>query len=246
MLVFRKLFLFLCLLTGAAVFGCGPGGTPDPAKLYQSRTPTDSLGTGRFFLGREIPKVRSHADVAEWLNRPGRDQAEFPDRLVAALDLRPADVVADIGAGTGFYSFRIARLVPHGRVLATDIQPEMLEELRRRAVEEEIRNVEVVQGEEDDPNVPANSIDLALFVGSYHEFYYPYEMMTRVVESLVPGGRVVLVEYRGEDETLPVAPIHRLTEEQARQEMEFVGLRWVQTKRELPQQHVLIFEKPSL
>ncbi|MDX1741170.1 MAG: class I SAM-dependent methyltransferase [Rhodothermales bacterium] len=212
--------------------------------MYESREPSDSLGTGRIYLGREIPHVREHAEVAQWLDRPERDIAEFPDRLLSALELKPADVVADIGAGTGFYTFRIASLVPHGRVLAVDIQPAMLQELRLRATENGVRNIDVIEGAEDDPRLPPNSVDLALIVGSYHEFYHPYEMMVKIVEALVPGGKVALVEYRGEDDTLPLPAIHRLSEEQARKEMEFVGLKWAATKRELPQQHLLIFEKP--
>ena len=122
----------------------------------------------------------------------------------------------------------------------------MLDDLRRRATDTQIRNIEVIQGAEDDPRLPVGTVDLALIVGSYHEFYYPYEMMDKIFAALVPGGRVVLVEYRGEDETLPLPPIHRLTEEQAKKEMEYVGLRWIATKRDLPQQHLLVFEKPAV
>jgi SAM-dependent methyltransferase len=233
------------LLAISLLYGCGRNGTTDPTSIYESRKPSDSLGTGRIYLGREIPHVRVHAEVAEWLERPERDIAEFPDRLLSALQLGPADVVADIGAGTGFYTFRLAKMVPHGRVLAVDIQPEMLAELRSRAAGDSVRNIEVIEGAEDDPRLPASSVDLALIVGSYHEFYYPYEMMVKIFESLVPGGRVALVEYRGEDDTLPLPKIHRLAEEQARREMEYVGLEWVATQRDLPRQHLLIFEKPT-
>jgi fibrillarin-like rRNA methylase len=134
-------FIISAVLLAAVLFNaCSRAGAPDGASLYQTREPSDSLGTGRVYLGREIPHVRVHAEVAEWLERPERDRAEFPERLISALELRPADVVADIGAGTGFYTFRIAGIVPHGRVLAVDIQPEMLEDLRRRAEERQVWN----------------------------------------------------------------------------------------------------------
>ncbi len=238
--------MLLCAAAATVLLaGCADRGDSPTAGHYRTKSTADTLSTGRIYLGREIPRVRAHAEVADWLERPTRDQAEFPDRLVAALELRPADVVADIGAGTGFYTFRLAPLVPHGRVLAVDIQPEMLEMIRRRVAEDNVRNVQVIEGTVDDPKLPPSTVDVALIVGSYHEFYHPYEMMTRVVESLVPGGRVVLVEYRGEDETLPLLPIHRLTEAQAIREMEFVGLTWVTTRRDLPQQHFLVFRKPA-
>lgn len=231
--------LFIC----SGSLGCR-GSEDAPANHYRELESSDSLGTGRFYLGREIARIRSHREVASWLDRPERELAEFPERLVRALDLKPSDVVADIGAGTGFYTFRIADMVPHGHVLAVDIQPEMLADLRARAESEGYANVEVIQGDADDPNLPQASVDLVLVVGSYHEFFYPYEMMQQIEGALVPGGRVVLAEYRGEDETLALPSLHRLTEAQARKEMEHVGLSWTRTLDILPRQHLMFFEKP--
>ncbi|MBT8401953.1 MAG: class I SAM-dependent methyltransferase [Rhodothermia bacterium] len=231
------------LLICTGWIGCR-GAEDAPASHYRELEPSDSLGTGRYYLGREIARIRSHREIASWLDRPERELAEFPERLVKALDLKPSDVVADIGAGTGFYTFRIADMVPHGRVLAVDIQPEMLVDLRARAEAQGYDNVEVIQGEADDPNLPAASVDLVLIVGSYHEFSYPYEMMRQIEAALVPGGRVALAEYRGEDETLPLSTLHRLTEAQARKEMEYVGLGWTKTLDILPRQHLMFFEKP--
>jgi ubiquinone/menaquinone biosynthesis C-methylase UbiE len=232
---------FVMLAVGA---DCRSDRRDDPAGVYSYRAPTPEIGTGRIYHDREIARVRSHDEVAEWLDRPEREVSELSDRLVEALELKPADVVADIGAGTGFYTFRIADRVPHGRVLAVDIQPEMLADIRERADEESIRNVEPILGSEKDPHLPANSVDLALIVGSYPEFYYPFEMMGGIVQSLVPGGRVVLVEYRGEDATIPMPALQRLTEAQARREMNAVGLRWLKTLDVLPRQHLMIYEKP--
>lgn len=232
----------LCLAMVA--LGCGESGERSSSSYYKQESPTDSIGTGRIYLGREIARIRSHEEVAAWLDRPEREMAEFPDRLVKSLNLKPADVVADIGAGTGYYTFRLADKVPHGRVLAVDVQPEMLADISARAEAEGYRNVEVVNGTPDNPNLSTATVDVVLIVGSYHEFYYPYEMMKHVEAALVPGGRVVLAEYRGEDTTLQLSALHRITEAQAKKEMEFVGLRWIQTLDILPRQHLMVFQKP--
>jgi ubiquinone/menaquinone biosynthesis C-methylase UbiE len=160
------------------------------------------------------------------------------------LELSPADVVADIGAGTGYFTFRLCKHVPHGRVYAVDVQQEMLDLIEKRVAEEQYGNVVTVLGTARNPNLPPESVDLALMVDSYHEFSHPREMMENIVLSLRPGGRVVLVEYRAEDGTIPVKDVHRMTESQARLEMEAVGLVWRETKDILPQQHFIVFEKP--
>ena len=200
-------------------------------------------GTGRFYMGREIAAVMGHQG-AGWLERPARETAELPGRIVKALDLKPSDVVADIGAGTGYLSFRISRKVPHGRVLAVDIQPELLDMIRARMERAGVTNIVPVLGTEADPNLPDEAVDVALMVDAYHEFAYPYEMMTHVARALKPGGRVVLVEYRGEDRTIPVRELHKMTEAQARREMQAVGLIWRETQDILPQQHLIVSEKP--
>ena len=232
------------LLIGLLTTGCKDAREDAGGAPYREGTATDTVGTGRYYLGREIARVRPHDEVASWLDRPERELAEFPERLVKALDLKPANVVADIGAGTGYYTFRIADKVPHGRVFAVDIQAEMLADIRARAQREGYRNVEAIRGSPDDPNLPSGSVDLVLIVGSYHEFFYPYEMMRHIVDALVPGGRVVLAEYRGEDDTLPLSEIHRITEAQLKKEMEFVGLKWLETHDTLPRQHLIFFQKP--
>ena len=166
--------------------------------------------------------------------------------MVDSLNLAPTDVVADIGAGTGYFTFRMAPQVPRGRVFAVDIQPEMLDIMRQRIGEQGINNVSLVRGTVQDPNLPADSIDVALMVDAYHEFSHPREMMQSLVEALVPGGRVVLIEYRKEDPSVPIKPLHKMSEAQVRKEMEAVGLEWVETKDMLPRQHFLIFEKPAV
>jgi ubiquinone/menaquinone biosynthesis C-methylase UbiE len=157
--------------------------------------------------------------------------------------LAPDHVVADIGAGSGYFAFRIARLVPQGRVLATDIQPEMLQMIEQRKREEGVTNIETLLGRIDDPMLPANSVDAVLLVDAYHEFSHPFEMLQGIYQALKPGGKLVLVEYRGEDPSVPIRPLHKMTEQQVVSEMSVFGLHWEDTLDFLPWQHMFIFTK---
>jgi ubiquinone/menaquinone biosynthesis C-methylase UbiE len=215
----------------------------DSASHYETKPPSRD-GIGKVYMGREISQVMGHRG-ARWLERPDRVREELPDRVVAAMDLAPNAEVADIGAGTGYFAFRLAEQVPRGRVLAVDIQPEMLAIMRARIEERGIDNIALVRGTEADPKLPPGSIDAALMVDAYHEFAYPREMMTAIVAALRPGGRVFLVEYRGEDPSIPIKPLHKMTETQARREMAAVGLGHVETQGFLPSQHFMVFEKPA-
>ncbi|WP_295885459.1 class I SAM-dependent methyltransferase [uncultured Thiohalocapsa sp.] len=215
----------------------------DSAPHYETKAPSRD-GIGKVYMGREISQVMGHRG-ARWLERPSRIREELPERVVAAMDLAADAEVADIGAGTGYFAFRLAEQVPAGRVFAVDIQPEMLAIMRERMEERGVENVDLVLGREDDPELPPNSIDAALLVDAYHEFAYPREMMQAIVAALRPGGRVFLVEYRGEDPRIPIKPLHKMTEAQARREMAAVGLTHVQTKGFLPSQHFMVFEKPA-
>ena len=183
--------------------------------------------------------------AAEWLNRPGRIQEEMPDEVVANMSLAPDAVVADIGAGSGYFSFRIAKLVPQGKVMAVDIQPEMLQIIADRMEAENITNIDRVLGEVDNPNLPPESIDAALMVDAYHEFSHPFEMIDGIYRALKPGGRIFLLEYRGEDASVPIRPLHKMTEVQAVKEMSVFGLEWTDTLDFLPWQHMMIFTKPE-
>ncbi|XGV98478.1 MAG: class I SAM-dependent methyltransferase [Leptolyngbya sp. BL-A-14] len=216
-----------------------PATTGDP--VYQQKTPSRD-GTGKVYLGREIAQVMGHLG-AGWLERPSREREEQPQTLITALNLKPTDVVADIGAGTGYFSFRLSPLVPQGKVLAVDIQPEMLEIVNAIKQEQKVANVETVLGSITNPNLKDGSIDLALMVDAYHEFDHPKEMMTAIAQALRPNGRVVLVEYRGENPLIPIKALHKMTQRQVRKEMTAVGLTWLETKETLPHQHILIFGK---
>jgi ubiquinone/menaquinone biosynthesis C-methylase UbiE len=211
------------------------------APVYQERAVHSPDGIGKFYMGREIAQVMGHTG-ASWLERSSRDQ-EQPQRIVSALNLKPTDIVADMGAGTGYISFRISPLVPQGKVLAVDIQPEMLDIVNFVKQERNITNVEPVLGSVTDPHLPAASIDLALMVDAYHEFSHPKEIMAAVVKALKSGGRVVLVEYRRENPFVLIKSLHKMTQKQVRREMQAVGLAWRETKDILPQQHLMVFEQ---
>ena len=165
--------------------------------------------------------------------------------MIAGLSLSDDFVVADIGAGTGYFTFPVAQRVPQGKVFAVDIQPKMLARIARRKTLERVVNVETVLGKQDDPKLPNNEIDLAFIVDAYHEFSFPRETGERLKESLKPGGQLVLVEYRAEDPRVPIKRLHKMSEVQVKQEMAAIGLDWVRTESYLPQQHVLIFQKPT-
>jgi len=237
------------LLVAAPTAGCQTPDAPsssaatDTGNVYTQKPPSRD-GIGKVYLGREISQVMGHRG-ATWLERPSRADKENPALLVDSMNLAPTDVVADIGAGTGYFTFRMAPRVPDGRVFAVDIQPEMLDMMRETIQTEGIDNVTLVQGTVQDPKLPSDSIDAALMVDAYHEFSHPREMMLNLKEALVPGGRVYLVEYRKEDPSIPIKPLHKMTEAQARKEMEAVGLEWVATEEMLPRQHFMIFQKPA-
>ena len=239
MLIVRWM-IYLCLAFGA----CGVRADADLENSHYTTGLPSRDGIGKFYMGREISHVMGHLG-AGWLERPERERQERTDLLIAGLNLSDDFVVADIGAGTGYFTFPVAQRVPRGKVFSVDIQPEMLARVERRKALENIANVETVLGEEDDPKLPAKEIDLAFIVDAYHEFSFPREMGERLKESLKPGGRLVLVEYRAEDLRVPIKRLHKMSELQVKQEMAAIGLDWIRTESYLPQQHVLIFQKPT-
>lgn len=210
---------------------------------YELRFPHDPNGTGRFYQGREIAQVMGH-EGADWLDRPEREAEEAPSLLIKSLGLKPGMVVADIGAGSGYLTFPMAKLVgPKGKVFAVDIQPEMLTIIQKKARAQGVKNVGLVLGGTADPKLPANSCDLQLLVDVYHELDQPYEMTIAMKKALKPGGRLVLVEYRKEDARVPIKEVHKMSEAQARKELAVAGLTFEKNIKVLPWQHILIFRK---
>ena len=226
-----------------AFSACGVRADVDPEKSHYTTGSPNRDGIGKIYMGREISHVMGHLG-AGWLERPERERQERTDLLITGLTLSEDFVVADIGAGTGFFTFPVAARVPQGMVFAVDIQPEMLALMEQRKALENVSNVETVLGEVNDPKLPDNEIDLAFIVDAYHEFSFPREMGEHLKASLKPGGQLVLVEYRAEDPLVPIKRLHKMSEVQVKQEMAAIGLDWVRTESYLPQQHVLIFEKP--
>jgi ubiquinone/menaquinone biosynthesis C-methylase UbiE/uncharacterized membrane protein len=215
------------------------GQPPESAATY-TEGPASKAGTGRYYMNREIAQVMSFRG-ADWLERTERGTTERTDLVLENLTLTPSSVVADIGAGSGYFSRRIAQLVPNGKVIAVDIQPEMLSKLEAQAAAENISNIRTVLAQEKSPNLSSNTIDLALLVDVYHELKWPREVMLNIRGALKPGGKVVLVEYRAEDKSVPIIPIHKMSEAQARIELEAVGFQLADNQSFLPNQHFLVF-----
>ncbi len=193
--------------------------------------------------GRRIAPVMG-AGGADWLERGEREREENPSKAIELLKIDKGMVVADVGAGSGYYSTRIAEIVgPGGKVYANDIQPEMLTILKRQLRQKNVNNVEPVLGTEQDPKLPANCCDLILMVDVYHEFSHPQEMLQKLKVALKDDGRLVLLEYRKEDPYVPIRPEHKMSVKEAKLEVEGEGYRLDQVIEDLPWQHILIFKK---
>jgi len=219
---------------------------PKPAEnpRYETRAQHDPNGIGKFYMGREIAMVMGH-EAAGWLDRPEREKEEQPTKLLEILQPKQGEIVADIGAGSGYYTFRLAeRVGPTGKVLAVDIQPEMLDIIKKKMKEKKLDNVQTVLGTITDPKLPEAGVDTILLVDVYHEFDHPYEMTEAMVKGLKPGGRLVFVEFRAEDPKVLIKEVHKMTERQVIKEMEpFPELEHTTTVKTLPWQHVVVFTK---
>ena len=182
------------------------------------------------------------AEGADWLTRPTRIQEEDPDRMLTSLDIKKGSVVADVGAGVGYHAWRLADIVgPTGRVIAEDIQEGMIQLLRRNIADRKLGNVDVILGTPTDPKLPAAAVDLVLMVDVYHEFSDPVAMMTQIRKALKPGGRVVLVEFKKEDPSVPIQPLHKMSVPEVRAELESMGFKFQKSLEFLPWQHIIFF-----
>jgi SAM-dependent methyltransferase len=196
--------------------------------------------------GRQIAGVCGFGGCETWLERPEREQEENPDGALDALKLKPGMNVADVGAGTGYMSLKLAKRVgPSGKVYAEDVQPEMLQKVRANAAKAKATNVVTVQGSYTDPMLPKGQMDLVLLVDVYHEFSEPQKMLRGIRESLKPDGRLVLLEYRKEDPKIPIREEHKMTVAEVRTELEAEGFHLAQVMETLPRQHILILTKTA-
>lgn len=213
---------------------------PEP---YTFATPSAD-GIGKIFMGREISHVMGHPGIG-WLERTDREKEEAPSKAIALLGLTPDMVIADIGAGSGYYAFRLAGILPQGRVVAVDIQQEMLDYLKEEAARRNITNLQPHLGAVDDIKVDAETLDAVLMVDAYHEFSHPVEMLQSIRKALKPGGKIYLLEFRAEDPKVPIKALHKMSKDQAVKEFQAIGFEFVESKPELPWQHLLIFRKPG-
>lgn len=208
---------------------------------YRS-APSSPDGIGKIFMGREIAQVMGHPGIG-WLERTDREKEEAPTKAISLLNLAPNAVIADIGAGSGYYSFMISPLVPLGKIIAVDIQQEMLDYLSKEAAARKITNVEPHLGTIESIQLADNTLDAVLFVDAYHEFSHPAEMLKSIHSALKPGGKIYLLEYRAEDPNVPIKNLHKMSAAQAIKEFDAIGFTFVENKPDLPWQHFLVFKK---
>jgi FkbM family methyltransferase len=204
----------------------------------------DPNGIDKWYMGRQIAHVMSHYGIS-WLERPEREQEEGSSILMKNLALKPEMVVADIGAGSGYYSVRMARLVDKGKVYAVDVEAQMIRYMEKRISTEKISNIIPLRCTEQSARLPRSSVDVMLLVDVYHEFSYPYEMGRSMLDGLKPGGRLFLVEYRMEDPEVPIKTVHKMSEAQAIKELTAAGFLFERNLTNLPWQHCLVFRKPE-
>jgi len=209
---------------------------------YEHRSGSEE-GIGKWYMGREIAHTMSAAHAA-WLDRPEREREEQPMRMVERMNIASDDVVADIGCGTGLHTLLMAAQAPQGKIYAVDIQAAMLDSVFVRSMAKGLNNIDVVLGTGTDPRLPGARIDKVLMVDVYHEFSFPAEMMAGVVKAMRSGALLFLVEFRGEDPTIPIKDLHRMGKGQAKREMRAAGLMFEQGWDGLPWQHFLVFRKP--
>lgn len=209
--------------------------------VYTFKTPHPD-GTGKVYLGREIAHVMSAAG-GDWLERSTRQEEEDADAAIARLPLQTNSVVSDIGAGTGYYTFRIADKVKQGKVYAVEIQDEFIDALNQRKKETGAGNVVVVKGGTQSPNLPEGSVDLAFMVDVYHELDYPHEMLQSLYKALKPTGKLLLLEYRAEDPSIPIKALHKMSVAQANKELGANGFVPDTLEKFLPIQHYLLYRK---
>jgi precorrin-6B methylase 2 len=236
-----KFFLMFSMGFCLAVSGAAQVSADEKGYVYKS---SDSGGIGKVYMGREIANIMDFQGKA-WLERQSRENEENTSLAIQNLPVSANSVVADIGAGSGFYTFRIAPRVPDGKVFAVEIQDDAIQFLQDRSRDLGYPNVSTIKGDVKTPNLPANAIDLVIMVDVYHELEYPVEMLAAIKESLKADGKLLLIEYRGEDPAVAIRPLHKMTVEQAKKELEANGFKLAQNGQFMNIQHFLVFEKAN-
>jgi ubiquinone/menaquinone biosynthesis C-methylase UbiE len=231
---FRFTLLFFALLQAATL----------TAQERYTLKPGDPNGISKWYMGRQIAQVMSHFGI-DWLERQEREQEENTTQLLKNLAVQPGMAIADIGAGSGYHSTLLSKMVGNGKVYAVDVEREMIAFLNERIKREGKKNIIPVLSTEKTVSLPANSMDLMLLVDVYHEFSFPYEMAQSMLEALKPGGKLVLVEFRAEDPNVPIKTIHKMSQQQAVKEFKAAGFSFEKNISNLPWQHCLIFRKPK-
>ena len=233
--------IFLCLAVSLGLAGTSAI-SKEISERYRS-VPANADGIGKSYMGRQIAHVMGWQG-AGWLEREEREREERSDLLLRMLSLAPGMSVADVGAGTGYYSRRVADAIgPTGKVYAIDVQPEMFAMLQSVAKQRGYGHITPLLGATNDVKLPAASVDVAIMVDVYHELEFPYEVLASVVRAVKPGGRIVFVEYRAEDPRVPIKRLHKMSEAQIRREAEVHPLVWERTANDLPWQHVVVFKR---
>jgi|688.fasta_scaffold02614_16 protein-L-isoaspartate O-methyltransferase len=231
--VMKQLLTFIL-----AALVCTPAFTQDRYDYKEG----DPNGIGKWYMGRQIAHVMSHLGI-DWLEREEREKEENTSQLLKNMDLKPGMMVADIGAGSGYHTALISKMIGNGKVYAVDVEPEMIAFLNNRIAREQLANVVTVLGDGKKVPLKANSIDLMFLVDVYHEVDHPYEMGRSMLEALKPGGKLYLIEFRAEDQQVPIKAIHKMSEKQAVKELKAAGFTFDRNINNLPWQHCLVFVK---
>ncbi len=218
-----------------------PIGKSDQSDTIYTYRSGDTNGIGKWYMGREIAFVMGYQGI-DWLERTSREKEEKTTQLLSNMNINASDVIADIGAGSGYHVFEMAQKTLEGHVYAVDIQPEMLIAMNLKIADDAIKNVETILGSAQSVNLPKESIDKVLMVDVYHEFSHPLEMLTSIKKALKIDARIFLIEYRGEDISVPIKVIHKMTEKQAVKEFEAAGFILEKNIDNLPWQHCMIFK----
>lgn len=229
-----KPFLLLFTFLSLSLFSLGQ-------ERYNIKT-GDPNGINKWYMGRQIAQVMSHYGI-DWLERKEREMEENTSQLLKNLSVKPGMLIADIGAGSGYHSVLLSKMVGTGKVFAVDVEPEMIGYLNERIKQEKISRIVPVLSTEQKVSLPENTVDMMLLVDVYHEFSYPYEMALSMRSALKPGGKLVLVEFRSEDKTVPIKTIHKMSEAQAIKEFKAAGFTFEKNIDNLPWQHCLVFRK---